>query len=159
MTAESLIEQLQLLPHPEGGFYRETYRSGIITENNKTEKRNLSTAIYFLLKDDNISHFHRIQSDELWFFHYGQPVEIHVIENGKLHTIALGNDMLHGQVPQAVVHSNCWFASCVQHQKGFSLVSCTVAPGFDFADFEMAEKQKLKEEFPHLENIITKFSL
>lgn len=158
ITADLLIEQLQLVPHPEGGYYKETYRAGDTLPDRKNEKRNISTAIYFLLMDTNRSRFHRIQSDELWFFHIGEPVEIHVIQKNTLHTIVLGNDLLKGHVLQATVPANCWFASSVQNEKGFSLVSCTVAPGFDFADFELAERNTLTHEFPHLKNIIEQFT-
>lgn len=159
MTAQDIIQQLVLVPHPEGGYYKETYRSEEEMETKDGKTRNVSTAIYFLLEQENKSHFHRIKSDELWFFHQGEPLEILFIEDGKLQSIILGNDITKGAVPQAKVKANTWFASHVKDEKGYALVSCTVAPGFDFADFEMANKHELLKEFPHLETVIENFSL
>ena len=158
MNGKEIVQKLGLLEHPEGGFYRETYRSrsSIATEQNTI--RNISTAIYFLLENENKSLFHRIQSDELWFFHQGEPLEIVFIKEGVLNTIILGNSFENGEVPQATIPENTWFASSVRHQKGYSLVSCTVAPGFDFADFELASRENLLQEFPHLIEIIQKFT-
>src|ERR1043166_8419187 len=136
MNAQQVIRKLKLTPHPEGEFYRETYRSDYIIVSEKKENRNVSTAIYYLLEDDDKSHFHRIQSDELWFFHLGKPLEIIFIEYGQLITIVIGNDIQKDEFPQVRIPANTWFAAQVKNAKGFSLVSCTVSPGFDFADFE-----------------------
>jgi len=155
---KDIIAQLQLLPHPEGGYYRETYRSNQIIKTEKGRDRNVSTAILFLLENEDKSRFHRIQSDELWFFHQGQPLEIVFINNDQLEIIILGNDIDHGETPQAMIPANTWFGSRVKDRKGYSLVSCTVAPGFDFADFEMAETAKLTQEYPHLKDIIENFT-
>lgn len=154
MNAKEIIESLQLQPHPEGGYYKETYRCNqlMITEANK--ERNISTAIYFLLENENKSHFHKIKSDELWFFHQGETLEILIIENNQLKKIALGNNIAQGETPQAMVPANTWFASRVKNSVGYSLVSCTVAPGFDFLDFEMAKKSTLLAEYPLLKNEI-----
>lgn len=159
MNAQDLIHHLQLRPHPEGGYYRETYRSaqGLTTPENQA--RSVSTAIYFLLEDANKSHFHRIKSDELWFFHQGQPLEIILIQDGQPRTILLGLDLASGAVPQAVIPAGTWFAARVQHESGFGLVSCTVAPGFDFADFELAERAALTQEFPQLRELIAAFTM
>jgi predicted cupin superfamily sugar epimerase len=159
MGAKSFIEQLNLIPHPEGGYFRETYRSKENTLNSDGEKRSQSTAIYFLLENQNKSHFHRIKSDELWFFHQGEPIEILYFENSELQTIQLGNDFQKGQVAQAVIPANVWFASRLLGGKGYGLVSCTVAPGFDFLDFEMAKKRNLLVEFPEFPEIIEEMTL
>ena len=159
MGAKSFIEQLNLIPHPEGGYFRETYRSKENTLNSDGEKRSQSTAIYFLLENQNKSHFHRIKSDELWFFHQGEPIEILYFENSELHTIQLGNDFQKGQVAQAVIPANVWFASRLLSGKGYGLVSCTVAPGLDFLDFEMAKKRNLLVEFPEFLEIIEEMTL
>ncbi len=158
MKAPDLIRQLQLKPHPEGGFYKETYRSKqhVLTE--EGNKRNVSTAIYYLLENEDKSHFHRIKSDELWLFHQGEPLEIISIQNNLLTTIILGNDVEKGEVPQATIPAHTWFASSVKGRSGFSLVSCTVAPGFDFIDFEMAAREDLVLLYPHLKEIITNFT-
>lgn len=158
MNYKDIIEELQLQQHPEGGFYAETYRSSAFTLNQNGEKRNLSTAIYFLLLDTNKSNFHRIQSDELWFFHQGEPIEIVTIQDGKAHSIILGNAIEKGELPQATIPANTWFGSKLKEGKGFALVSCTVAPGFDFLDFELAERENLANEFPNLEALIEEFT-
>ena len=158
MNYKDIIEVLQLQPHPEGGFYAETYRSSAFTLNKNEEKRNLSTAIYFLLHDTNKSNFHRIQSDELWFFHQGEPIEIVTIQGGKANSIILGNNIKQGELPQATIPANTWFGSKLKDGKGYALVSCTVAPGFDFLDFELAEREKLANEFPNLGELIEEFT-
>ncbi len=158
MNYKDIIEELQLQAHPEGGFYAETYRSSAFTFNQNGEKRNLSTAIYFLLHDTNKSNFHRIQSDELWFFHQGEPIEIVTIQDGKSRSIILGNAIEKGELPQATIPANTWFGSKLKDGKGFALVSCTVAPGFDFLDFELAEYEKLANEFPNLKALIEEFT-
>ncbi|MEO7988700.1 MAG: cupin domain-containing protein [Chryseolinea sp.] len=158
MNSNTLIQTLQLQPHPEGGFYKETYRSNQSVTNNEGQSRNVSTAIYYLLENEDKSHFHRIKSDELWYFHQGQALEIVSIQNNNLVTILLGNDLSKGEVPQAMIPANTWFASKVKNDVGFSLVSCSVAPGFDFADFEMAKRQDLIQLFPHVKDVIVKFT-
>jgi predicted cupin superfamily sugar epimerase len=157
MNSIELIENLQLKPHPEGGFYKETYRCKQKTPTQQGE-RNVSTAIYYLLENEDKSHFHRIKSDELWFFHQGKPLEIFSIQQNKLIVILLGNNLEKGEVPQAVIPANTWFASHIKNEVGFTLVSCTVAPGFDFSDFEMAKRESLVNQFPHLKDIIEKFT-
>jgi len=158
MNAQNIIDKLRLIPHPEGGFYRETYRSDYTILNNRKENRNVSTAIYYLLEDEDKSHLHRIQSDELWFFHLGQPLEIILIEGGYLTTIILGNDIEKDESPQVRIPANTWFAARVKNAKGFSLVSCTVSPGFDFADFSLAKREDLLQQFPHLKDVIENFT-
>ena len=158
MTADEIITQLQLTAHPEGGYYAETYRSSETILNKIGNLRNTSTAIYFLLKDNDVSHLHRIQSDELWFFHQGEPLEILYIQDGKVSSIVLGNNLLNGEVPQAMIPSNVWFGSKLKNNKGYALVSCTVAPGFDFHDFELAERSQLLKDYPHLHGPITAFT-
>jgi len=159
MSAIDLIEKLGLIPHPEGGYYKETYRSNEFTTNSEGNLRSQSTAIYFLLQNEDKSHFHRIKSDELWFFHSGEPLEILSFEDGILNRTILGNDFSAGQHPQAMIPANTWFGSQLLNRRGFGLVSCTVAPGFDFQDFEMATKQQLLKEFPDDQEIIEEMTL
>jgi predicted cupin superfamily sugar epimerase len=158
MNGKDIVQILGLQEHPEGGFYKETYRSSCAMETAQNSIRNVCTAIYFFLENDNISLFHRIQSDELWFFHQGEPLEIVFIKEGVLNSIILGNSFENGEVPQATIPANTWFASSVKQRQGYSLVSCTVAPGFDFADFELASRENLVQEFPHLKEVIHKFT-
>lgn len=158
MNANYLIQKLQLQAHPEGGFYRETYRSeqNMITDNGNN--RNVCTAIYYLLENKDRSHFHRIKSDESWFFHQGECMEIVSLQNGKLETTWLGNNIEQGEVPQATIPANTWFACKIKSQSGYSFVSCTVAPGFDFADFELANKTELMEDYPDFKDVIEEFT-
>ncbi len=154
------IDKLQLLPHPEGGYYREIYRAGemILAENlpgGFSGNRNISTSIYFLFEGKDFSAFHRIKSDELWHFYDGAAVKISVIdEQGKLFEIHLGNNIAGGEVFQAVIKKNCWFASELMDKTSFALVGCTVAPGFDFQDFEMAKCDELIKQYPQYKDTI-----
>ena len=151
---EYWVEQLGLLPHPEGGFFKETYRSEQITEPfKKGEMRSLSTGIYFLITSGNFSAFHRIKSDEMWHFYAGSPLKVHVIEpNCSYYILNIGLDLEKGQMPQAVVPAGAWFAS--ESSGDYSLVGCTVSPGFDFNDFELAKKNELKALFPDYSAVI-----
>lgn len=155
-----LIRRLRLEPHPEGGYYRETYRSpGVIPHAALPPAfggaRAYATAIYFLLEAGGFSAFHRLQSDECWHFYQGVGLDIYVLEpTGGLTIIRLGADGQHGDVFQAVVPAGRWFASRPAQPEGYALVGCTVAPGFDFADFEMAAAETLIQAFPQHEALI-----
>lgn len=162
-TPQLLAELLNLQPHPEGGYYKEVYRSkGTIPQTALPGfggHRNYSTGIYFMLTGTNFSAFHRINSDELWHFYYGDACEVHVIHiNGTHEVIRLGSDIINGEVFQAVVPAGAWFASRCSNANGYSLVGCTVAPGFDFADFEMAEREALIAEYPQHAEIISELT-
>lgn len=153
-TAEELIERLGLLRHPEGGWYRETYRSGEIIQGSALPERfggtrACSTAIYFLLQAGDISALHRIKSDEMWHFYAGEPLTVHVVTpQGEHRALQVGPDLAAGEAFQVVVPAGCWFGAEVSWAGDFSLVGCTVAPGFDFADFEMADREHLLRQFP-----------
>lgn len=157
--AHYLIEKLQLQPHPEGGYYKETYRNfeEITLEDGRI--RNVGTVIYYLLEEENRSHFHRLKSDEIWYFHQGDPLEILTINEGLLEKHILGNRLENGETPQLLLPAQTWFAAGLANGKGYALVSCSVSPGFDFLDFEMAKRTDLLDEFPDLEEIIIKYSL
>ncbi|MBC7391663.1 MAG: cupin domain-containing protein [Opitutaceae bacterium] len=163
MTAEYWIEKLNLSPHPEGGFYRETYRSLDLLPENTIDRfpsdRNIATAIYFLLPSGKFSAFHRIFSDELWFFHAGTTLLIHSLDriNG-LQTHRLGLDLDKGEQPQITIPARYWFGAQVENSNSYALVSCTVAPGFDFLDFEMGKREKLSEEYPENKELIKKLT-
>lgn len=154
------IEQLGLAPHPEGGWFRETYRSretipvaGLPSRFDTP--RSVSTAIYFLLTNGQFSALHRIKSDELWFFHAGGPLAIHSFtEDGCHHTITLGNSPDQGQNLQAMIPAGSWFGAHPVASQAFTLASCTVAPGFDFSDFEMGCRDQLLPLFPQHRAII-----
>lgn len=155
MTANDFIQQLQLAPHPEGGYYREMYRSTDMIEGECLHhrfcggSRSVSTAIYFLMEAGCFSAFHRIKSDEIWHHYEGEGMEVVVIHpQGAMEVLRLGKDMAKGEQPLQVVPAGCWFAARVASSVGFALVGCTVAPGFDFADFEMADRDALVAAFP-----------
>jgi predicted cupin superfamily sugar epimerase len=160
LTAAKLVQQFSMLPHPEGGFYKETYRCAeIIPQQALARKfsgsRNISTAIYFLLEQGNFSGFHKIKSDECWHFYAGEVLYIYVIHiNGHFETIKLGNDIAQSQTFQYVVPAGCWFASEPAPNTSFSFVGCTVAPGFDFLDFELAKADELVKVYPQYKDII-----
>ncbi len=168
-SAEYWIDKLKLEKHPEGGYFREVYRSDeyvsseALPERFKGE-RCFATSIYFLLCNDNISAFHRIKSDETWHFYYGDSVNIFIInEKGALVITNLGNNPEKHETLQFTVPKNCWFAASVaddikKESFGYSLVGCTVAPGFDFADFEMADREELLLSFPEYEEAIIRFT-
>ena len=146
------IRTLGLLPHPEGGFYRETYRASLDVGLPGRGSRAASTAIYFLLTAEAFSALHRIHSDELWFFHAGDPLQIEVLHPDGRHDPLRVGPTAH----QAVVPAGCWFGARVAAGGTYSLVSCVVAPGFDFRDFELARAADLAAEFPaHAEWIRT----
>ncbi|MCY1722187.1 cupin domain-containing protein [Prolixibacteraceae bacterium Z1-6] len=153
------IEKLALQKHPEGGWFKEVYRSA---ERIKKESlpadfsgdRNFSTSIYYLLEGTQFSAFHKIKSDELWHFYTGNSgVEILWIEEGIRRKEKLGVDIENKEQFQLTVPKNRWFAARLLNTNGFALVGCTVSPGFHFEDFELADKS-LMNEFPRLKNDI-----
>lgn len=151
------IEMLRLEPHPEGGYFRQTYKSKLTIDGlpGFSGPRAVSTAIYFLLEGQNFSAFHLLRSDEMWHFYAGSPLNVHMIDHaGEYSSILLGGDPEAGQVFQAVVPAGCWFGSHVADWKSWALVGCTVAPGFDFADFELAHREQLSASYPHHRGLI-----
>jgi len=160
--AKYYIQKLQLNKHPEGGYFKEIYRAGemyFIDTPKKNLKRNVSTSIYFLLDGVQVSKFHRLNSDELWHFYDGTSVKIYIIdEKGKLTKILLGKKTDNGELFQAVIKKNTWFAAEVVNKKSFALIGCTVSPGFDFSDFELAERKTLSLQFPKLKDLIFRFT-
>ena len=161
-TASYWIKKLNLQKHPEGGWFKEVYRSEDVASaeglpENFNGPRNFSTSIYFLLEKEEISALHRIKSDELWHYYTGtSAVEILSIENGKLCKRLVGSDFENGEQFQTVIPKNTWFCARLNSQNGFALVGCTVSPGFDFNDFELADKHLLKQ-FPEFQNELDPF--
>jgi len=155
-----IINKLSLHAHPEGGYYKESYRSKeAITQDALPKRfmgnRNFSTGIYFMLTKNNFSAFHRIHQDEMWHFYDGAALYVHEIDNeGNYKKTEIGREFDKGQIPQYVVPAGVWFASSVKDEGEYSLVGCTVAPGFDFADFELAKRSELIQKFPQHEKII-----
>ena len=153
-----------LEPHAEGGYFRQTYRSDVMIARDALPAgfagaRAASTAIYFLLEGKNFSAFHRLRSDEVWHFYAGWPLAVKVIDReGKCSRILLGNDPGAREVFQAVVPAGCWFGSHVADRKSWALVGCTVAPGFDFDDFEMGKRSELVREYPQHRAIVERLT-
>jgi hypothetical protein len=154
------VEKYNMQSHPEGGYFAETYRSSETIgkdalPNRFSGDRSYATGIYFLLEGHHFSAFHRIQSDEMWHFYAGNPLSVYYIDfEGNIQIIKLGNNPDNGEVFQAVVPAGVWFGSKPSELNGYSLVGCTVAPAFDFADFELADRATLIEEFPQHRAII-----
>jgi predicted cupin superfamily sugar epimerase len=154
------IEKLQLTVHLEGGSFREIYRSPLMIPRRSLPlffqgDRAASTSIYFLLSLGQFSAFHRIASDEVWHFYFGDPLLIHEIgHNGLLTTHRLGSDPEKGESFQTVVSAGSWFASVPAEGSEYALVGCTVAPGFDFEDFELADGEALVRQYPRHAEII-----
>jgi predicted cupin superfamily sugar epimerase len=159
--AEYYLNKLEMMVHPEGGAFSEVYRSNEMIDGMalparfKGEARSFSTAIYFLLRAGEFSAFHRIRSDELWHFYDGDPLEIVEINSGgELSVTVMGRDLDNGQRLMHEVPRGTWFGSRVHDRGGFSLVGCTVSPGFDFNDFEMPERNEMLRMFPQHSTII-----
>jgi len=148
------VEKYAMQPHPEGGYFAETYRATETIPHQALPKRfsgsrSFGTGIYFLLENHHFSALHRIQSDELWHFYAGGSLHVYVIhQENTLQIIKLGNNPDQGEVFQAVVPAGAWFGSKPAANTTYSLVGCTVAPGFDFADFEMADRAQMLRQYP-----------
>jgi len=157
LSASEIIKIFDLSPHPEGGYFKETYKSaGVIPH----LQRHYSTAIYFFLAKGDKSHLHRLKQDEMWHFYLGDRLRLCMISpEGEYKEVVLGRDILHGECLQYVVPAGWWFGATLAEGAEWSLVACTVTPGFDYADFEMADRESLITQFPHLEAFIEAFSL
>jgi predicted cupin superfamily sugar epimerase len=159
-NAQYWINALGLERHLEGGYFKETYRSDdLIPRVGLPERypgrRYFSTSIYFLLHGTEVSHLHRIKSDELWYYHIGSSLSIHMIDQeGEHKVIRLGREVEKGEVFQGVVPAGCWFGAIVDDADSFCLVSCAVAPGFDFKDFELGDRERLLQLYPQHVEII-----
>jgi len=160
------IDKLELTRHPEGGYFRETYRADETIDENClperfTKSRSLATAIYFLLTIDEFSAFHRMKSDETWHFYSGYPLKLHILTPQEgYYTKMLGNNLKPPSF-QETVPAGAWLAAEVvgnKEQNAYTLVGCTVAPGFEFEDFELADKKDLISQFPQHRDLIESFT-
>lgn len=164
MKYQTLIETLALQPHPEGGYFRELYRAADTIPAQSLSPdyggaRSISTAIYFLLPGNTFSAFHRLRSDEIWHFYLGDTINLHLIHpDGRHECMRVGQDLLRGEQLQAVIPAGSWFAARVENTDGWALIGCTVAPGFDFADFELARRADLLARFPQHDKLIASFT-
>ncbi len=164
MNPEMIIEQLGLQKHPEGGWFSEIYRSNEIIQKASLPARYsddhcFSTSIYFLLKSGEISMFHRLKSDEIWHFYSGSPILlISINKNRQLQEAILGSNIEKGELMQYVFSAGSWFAAKPIKENSYSLIGCTVAPGFEYQDFELADRASLIKEYPMYEKIIKEFT-
>lgn len=158
--AQDIIARLGLVSHPEGGFYREMYRADESTAGGDMPERYggarcSSTAIYYMLTPDTFSTMHRLKSDEIFHFYLGDPVEmLQIDENGSGKVITLGQDLAAGQMVQSVVRRGLWFGARLCAGGSFALLGCTVAPGFEFADYEEATCQSLLQKCVQYSDLI-----
>ncbi|MCF8229353.1 MAG: cupin domain-containing protein [Bacteroidales bacterium] len=159
-SAQHWIDKLEMQKHPEGGYFKEVYRSEETIDRLSLNERyggdrNYATAIYFLIAGEDFSGFHKLNSDEIWHFYEGKSLIIHMIsQDGKLTQKKLGHDWESGEQPMVVIPRHSWFAGEMIDKKAYTLFGCTVAPGFDFKDFILADKAKLSQQFPQHEKLI-----
>ncbi len=148
------VDHLNLRPHPEGGYFTETYRTSA-----PEGQRAASTGIYFLLPSHDVSHLHRIDADEMWHFYEGSALTVHIIsESGEYSSLSIGDDPDKGQAFQGVVPAGVWFGATVDEPDGYALVGCTVAPGFEFGGFELADRADMLDKFPGHSEIIKRLT-
>lgn len=163
LTADDLIEHFSLLKHPEGGYYREVYRSEKTLNNLPSPfngSRNYLTSIYFMLKSEDKSLFHRLSADEIWYFHLGTALKFYLLDpEGNLKTFILGSDFRKGEMLQVIAPANHYMAAEVIEEDSFTFISCAVAPGFDFVDFEMGDKKSMTQDYPSHAEIIDRFTV
>ncbi len=164
INAEYFIEKLDLQEHIEGGYFREVYRCADTVNSDLVsadfeDPRALATTIYFLLKSGQTSKFHRLKFDEIWFYHYGSPIRIHMIDaEGKYSSHVLGLDVEKNQSPQVFIPANTLFGAEPTESHSFGLVSCMVTPGFDFRDFELFSSDALCAQYPDLIDLIRRIN-
>jgi predicted cupin superfamily sugar epimerase len=164
LDATYWIRKLALTEHPEGGHYRETYRSERTVPAADAARgypagRSFSTAIYYLLRYGEVSRLHRLRSDEVFHHYEGSAFVLHVFDrDGSYRVIRVGDDPERGEAHQAVVRAGSWFGATVERPGSFSLVGCTVAPGFEFTDFELADRTRLLESYPEHRPIIERLT-
>lgn len=156
--SEIIIQKLGLIPHPEGGYFKEVYRADLKIDCDKTHggERSAYTTIYYLLKNKDFSAWHKLASDETWYFHRGCDLLLYTLDqNGRLCTHEIGFE---SYCFQLTVKANTWFCAKPKDESSYVLVSCSVAPGFDFADFHLATAKELLEKFPQHSAIIRAFT-
>ena len=156
-NADYWIRQLKMTPHPEGGFYKEIFRSRIeILRKSDTDVKQACTSIYYLLQGRDYSAFHRLASDEIWYYHKGEPLVIYELTKTGLLFMHELSDRETGNLC-IVIEAGSWFAASIPTGKEYTLVSCAVAPGFDFSEFEIANKAELIRLFPEHHRVIELF--
>jgi predicted cupin superfamily sugar epimerase len=165
LTAQQVIEHFRLVPLTiEGGYFRETYRAPLVIpltglKHEYSGDRNASTAIYYLLTPDTFSAIHRVKSDEVFHFYVGDPVEmLQLWPDGSGRIVTISNDLADGHEPQLVVPAGVWQGCRLMAGGAWALMGCTVSPGFDYADFELASREELMSSYPDFVELITALS-
>lgn len=150
-----IINKYAMQAHPEGGYYKETYRGELEINNRKN-----ATSIYFLLDGDSVSHFHSIKSDELWYYHEGDALRVHMVSpEGEYSFVDLGPQLDQGQTHQALVPANYIFGSEVLSEElNYALVGCVVSPGFDFEDFKLYKKEEMLKLIPEQRELVSRLT-
>ena len=157
-AALHIIKKLGLQKHPEGGYFKETYRSDTrVNTKGYNGSRHAATAIYYLLIGDQFSAFHRMKSDEIWHHYAGGSLILYAIDNRKLAKINLGKR--EGETFQAVVKAGAWFAASLNDKKSFCLLGCTVSPGFEYGDWELGKREELIRMYPRHKDIIKQHTI
>ena len=159
-NAKFWIKKLGLQKHPEGGYFTNTYVSDKkidLPEYDGT--RSACTAIYYLLTGNQFASFHTVSSDEIWHFYSGSSLTLHVINsNGEMEKILIGPSYDKGERFQVIIKSGCWFSASINDKKSYSLVGCTVSPGFDYRDWKLGDRKKLLEQYPQYGKLIKKYT-
>jgi len=162
--AQYWIDRYELVEHPEGGYFHETHRSvekipsGALPSRYGGERR-MSTAIYYLVKGERPALLHRLKSEEIWHFYAGSPVTVYIINGkGALSHVTLGPGDEHDHVHQAIIPAGSWFGAIVEDRAGYALAGCTVAPGFEYEDFELADRELLSAQYPRHREIIERLT-
>lgn len=162
--SEYWIQHLGLKPHPEGGYFKETYRSNIKIGTKDlpvgfSDNRDISTSILYLLPSNQVSKLHRLKSDELWYFHHGSSIKLHLIDReGKKHSKLLGPRLEKAEQFQVLVPAGIIFAAEVMARDSYSLCGCVVSPGFEYQDYELFDREDLIQAYPKHQEFIEKFS-
>jgi predicted cupin superfamily sugar epimerase len=163
LQKEDWLTYLNLKPHPEGGWFSEIYRNHeLISDTELTTKysgkRNLATSIYFMLANGNISKLHRLKSDELWYFHYGSQLTVHIFLKGEYKIITMGTDIGKKQQLQLLIPAGAIFGAEVLETGGYTVLGCMVTPGFHFDDFELVPYNRIIEEYSVYSDLIKKLT-
>jgi predicted cupin superfamily sugar epimerase len=155
-TASHWTQHLNLQPHPEGGYYKEVFRSSQqVSRTASSGVKSALTSIYYLLEETDFSCFHRISSDEIWYFHEGAPLHIHAIDHNGILTTHELSDKVTGNLSIAI-GAGLWFAAEIPSANGFTLASCAVAPGFEFSEFEMGKRDELIALYPRHAGLLSR---
>ena len=158
--AKLWIKKLKLQKHPEGGYFTNTYASDKkINLPDYVGFRSTCTAIYYLLTGNQFASFHIMKSDEIWHFYSGSSLTLYIIDSkGEMKQILIGPNFDRGERFQVIIKSGCWFAVSINNRNSFSLVGCTVSPGFDYRDWKLGDRKKLLEQYPQHNKIIKKYT-